>query len=132
MVVAAPEYFRERRKPKTPQELAEHQCINQRLNSQGGFYAWEFEKGGREIKVRVEGQLAFDRIDLVREAALAGFGLAFLPSDYVERHIVEGRLVSVLEDWTAAWPGYYLYFPSRRQQSRAFAVLVEALRYRSS
>lgn len=130
IAVAAPSYFEDRAKPRTPHDLSAHQCINQRLPSLGGFYAWEFEKGGRELRVRVDGQLAFNRIDLVREAALAGFGIAFVPADYVERYIAEGRLVAVLEDWSAPWPGYHLYYPSRRQQSPAFAVLVEALRYR--
>jgi len=129
IAVATPSYFEDRPKPKTPHDLSEHRCINQRLPSLGGFYAWEFEKDGREFKVRVDGQLAFNRIDLVREAALAGFGIAFVPADYVERHLAEGRLVAVLEDWSAPWPGYHLYYPSRRQQSPAFAVLVEALRY---
>ena len=131
LAVAAPSYFRKWPKPHTPHDLAEHECINQRLPTLGGYWAWEFEKDGRELKVRVEGQLAFNRIDLVREAALAGFGIAFLPADYVERHIAKGKLVAVLEDWSAPWPGYHLYYPSRRQQSPAFAVIVEALRYRS-
>ncbi len=130
LAVAAPGYFSDRPKPNTPHDLADHQCINQRLPSLGGFWAWEFEKDGRELKVRVEGQLAFNRIDLVREAALAGFGIAFLPADYVAQHITAEQLVAVLEDWSAPWPGYHLYYPSRRQQSPAFALLVEALRYR--
>jgi DNA-binding transcriptional LysR family regulator len=130
LAVAAPSYFGERPKPGTPHDLAEHRCINQRLPSLGGFYAWEFEKGGRELKVRVEGQLAFNDILLIREAALAGFGIAFLPADYVEAYVEEDRLVVVLEDWTPPFPGYHLYYPSRRQQSPAFALLVEALRYR--
>jgi DNA-binding transcriptional LysR family regulator len=131
LAVAAPAYFDRRPRPVTPHQLAEHECINQRLPSLGGYYAWEFEKDGRELKVRVDGQLAFNRIDLIREAALAGFGIAFLPSDYVEPHIAKDRLVPVLEDWSAPWPGYHLYYPSRRQQSPAFALLVEALRYRA-
>lgn len=130
MAVAAPAYFSARPIPLTPHHLAEQQCINQRLPSLGGFWAWEFEKDGRELKVRVEGQVAFNRIDLIREAALAGFGIAMLPADYVARHMAEGRRVSVLEDWSPPWPGYHLYYPSRRQQSPAFALLVEALRYR--
>jgi DNA-binding transcriptional LysR family regulator len=130
IAVAAPAYFKDRPKPDTPHDLSDHRCINQRLPSLGGFYAWEFEKDGRELKVRVDGQLAFNRIDLVREAALAGFGIAFVPADYVEPHVAAGRLVPVLEDWSAPWPGYHLYYPSRRQHSPAFAVLIEALRYR--
>jgi DNA-binding transcriptional LysR family regulator len=129
--IAAPSYFRDRAKPVTPHDLAEHKCINQRLPSLGGFYAWDFEKDGRELKVRVEGQLAFNQSALVREAALAGFGIAFLPADYVEADIAKGRLIPVLEDWIQPWPGYHLYYPSRRQQSPAFALLVEALRYKT-
>src|SRR5918993_544504 len=125
--VAAPSYLAKRPIPQTPHHLADQQCINQRLPSLGGFWAWEFEKDGRELKVRVEGQLAFNRIDLVREAALAGFGIAMLPADYVEQNIADGGLIPLLEDWSAPWPGYHLYYPSRRQQSPAFALLVEAL-----
>jgi len=130
LAVASPEYLSARPIPVTPHQLAEQQCINQRRPSLGGFYAWEFEKDGRELKVRVEGQLAFDRIDLIREAALAGFGIAFLPADYVEPHIANARLVPLLEDWSAPWPGYHLYYPSRRQESPAFRLLIETLRYR--
>jgi DNA-binding transcriptional LysR family regulator len=129
--VAAPSYFRNHPQPVTPHDLSAHECINQRLPSLGGFYAWEFEKDGRELKVRVEGQLAFNRIDIVREAAIAGFGIAFVPADYVEADIAKGLLGAVLEDWSTPWPGYHLYYPSRRQQSPAFALLVDALRYRS-
>jgi DNA-binding transcriptional LysR family regulator len=128
--VAAPAYLDRRPKPRTPHDLAGHECINQRLPTLGGFYAWEFEKDGRELKVRVEGQLAFNRIGLVREAALAGFGIAFLPADYVESQLRAGSLATVLDDWTPPFPGYHLYYPSRRQQSPAFALLVEALRHR--
>ena len=130
LAVASPEYLSTRPIPVTPHHLDEQQCINQRRPSLGGFYAWEFEKDGRELKVRVEGQLAFDRIDLIREAALAGFGIAFLPADYVEPQIADARLVPLLEDWSAPWPGYHLYYPSRRQESPAFRLLIEALRYR--
>jgi DNA-binding transcriptional LysR family regulator len=130
LAVASPEYLSARPIPVTPHQLAEQQCINQRRPSLGGFYAWEFEKDGRELKVRVEGQLAFDRIDLIRQAALAGFGIAFLPADYVEPHIADARLVPLLEDWSAPWPGYHLYYPSRRQESPAFRLLIETLRYR--
>ena len=130
LAVASREYLSTRPVPVTPHHLAEQQCINQRLPSLGGFWAWEFEKDGRELKVRVEGQLAFNRIDLIRQAALAGFGIAMLPSDYVEQHIKEDRFVPLLEDWSPPWPGYHLYYPSRRQQSPAFALLLDALRYR--
>ena len=94
------------------------------------FYAWEFEKRGRELKVRVEGQLVFNNIALRTEAALAGFGLAYLPEDQVRPHLAAGRLIRVLEDWCPPFAGYHLYYPSRRQNSPAFALLVEALRYK--
>jgi DNA-binding transcriptional LysR family regulator len=129
-VVGAPSYFTSRRAPKTPQQLAGHTCINLRFTSSGGLYAWEFEKGGRELKVRVEGQLAFNNSGMCLKAALAGFGLAFLPEDRASALVREGRLVRVLADWCAPFPGFHLYYPSRRQQSPAFALLVEALRYR--
>jgi DNA-binding transcriptional LysR family regulator len=129
-VVAAPSYFAKRPKPKRPQDLTDHECINLRLPTYGGLYAWDFEKRGRELKVRVEGQLAFNSIALRLDAALAGFGLAYLPEDQVQTHLAKGRLVRVLDDWCAAFPGYHLYYPSRRQQTPAFAVLADALRFR--
>ena len=128
--VAAPSYFAERGKPKTPQDLAHHRCINMRLATLGGVYAWEFEKGPREINVRVEGQLTVNDIAVIRRAALEGLGIAFIPEDYAQPHLDSGELIRVLADWTPPFPGYYLYYPSRRQQSPAFALLVEALRYR--
>jgi DNA-binding transcriptional LysR family regulator len=128
--VAAPGYFAVRRKPKLPQDLAAHDCINLRFTTSGGLYAWEFEKDGRELKVRVEGQLAFNNGGLCLKAALDGFGLAFVPEDRVLGPVREGRLVRVLVDWCAPFPGFHLYYPSRRQQSPAFALLVEALRWR--
>ena len=128
--VATPSYFAEHGKPKTPQDLAHHRCINMRLATLGGVYAWEFEKGSREINVKVEGQLTVNDIAVIRRAALDGLGLAFIPEDYVQPHLDSGELVRVLADWTPPFPGYYLYYPSRRQQSPAFALLVEALRYR--
>ena len=128
--VAAPSYFAERGKPKSPQNLAHHRCINMRLATLGGVYAWEFEKGPREINVRVEGQLTVNDIAVIRRAALEGLGIAFIPEDYAQAHLDSGELIRVLADWTPPFPGYYLYYPSRRQQSPAFALLVEALRYR--
>ncbi len=119
-----------RGRPLTPQDLTAHNCINLRLPTHGGLYAWEFEKGGRELKVRVEGQLVFNNTALRLNAVLAGLGLAYLPEDQVQDHIAEGRLVRVLADWCPLFPGYHLYYPSRRQSSPAFALLVEALRYR--
>ena len=129
-VVGAPSYFAERRRPKIPQDLTSHTCINLRLPTYGSVYAWEFGKNGRELKVHVEGQLTFNNLALRIEAVLAGSGLAYLPEDQVRGHISEGRLVRVLSDWCPSYTGYHLYYPSRRQPSTAFATLVEALRYR--
>lgn len=129
-VVGAPCYFENRPKPKKPQDLTAHDCINIRLPTYGGLYAWEFEKRGRGLKVRVEGQLVFNTMALRLNAVLAGFGLAYLPEDQVQAHLADGRLIQVLEDWCAPFPGYHLYYPSRRQVAPAFAVLVDALRYR--
>lgn len=129
-VVAAPAYFAGRPKPQTPQDLAEHKCINLRLPTLGGLYAWEFEKGGRELRVRVDGQLTFNNVTLVVEAARAGFGLAFVPEDHVMPHLADGSLVRVLEDWCPPFSGYHLYYPSRRQTSPAL-LLLDALRYRA-
>jgi DNA-binding transcriptional LysR family regulator len=129
-LVGAKSYFAERLPPKTPQELIDHTCINLRLPTYGGLYAWEFERDGRELKVRVEGQLTFNSIFQVLDAALAGFGLAYMPEDLAQPHIAKGRLRRVLGEWCPAWPGYHLYYPSRRQPSAAFALLVDALRYR--
>lgn len=130
-VVGAPEYFKQHPAPQLPQHLVRHGCSNLRLPTSGGLYAWEFEKAGRTLKVRVDGQLIFNTIDLVLEAALNGFGLAYLPIDQVERHVNDGRLISVLTDWCPRLPGYHLYYPSRRQPSPAFSLLVEALRHRT-
>jgi DNA-binding transcriptional LysR family regulator len=129
-VVGAPCYFENRPKPKKPQDLTAHDCINIRLPTYGGLYAWEFEKRGRGLKVRVEGQLVFNTMMLRLNAVLAGLGLAYLPEDQVQAHLADGRLIQVLEDWCAPFPGYHLYYPSRRQVAPAFAVLVDALRYR--
>ena len=129
-VVGAPSYFERHPKPKKPQDLTAHHCINIRLPTYGGIYAWEFEKRGRELKVRVEGQLVFNNIALRMNAVLDGLGLAYLPEDRVKAHVADGRLIRVLDDWCAPFPGYHLYYPSRRQHAPAFAVLVDALRYR--
>ena len=129
-VVGSPAYFERRPIPRTPHDLAEHQCINLRQLSAGGLYAWELEKNGREVRVRVEGQLAFNNVRLIVRAATAGFGLGFVMEDQVDTHLADGRLVRVLEDWCPPFSGYHLYYPSRRQPSAAFALLVEALRYR--
>jgi DNA-binding transcriptional LysR family regulator len=131
-VVGAPSYFARRAKPKDPRDLTAHDCINIRLPTYGSIYAWEFEKRGRALKVRVEGQLVFNNIALRVNAALAGLGLAYLSEDQVQEHFAEGRLVRVLGDWCPPFSGYHLYYPSRRQAAPAFALLVEALRYRGS
>src|SRR5580692_417309 len=128
--VGAPSYFKKRPEPKRPQDLIGHACINLRLPTHGGLYAWEFAKSGRELKVRVEGQLTFNGTFQMLNAALAGFGLAYVPEDLVRPHLAKGRLTRVLEDWCPLYAGYHLYYPSRRQPSAAFALLVEALRYR--
>ena len=130
-VVGAPSYFAKHARPKQPQDLTDHACINLRLPTYGGVYAWEFEKNGREMKVRVDGQLVFNNIALRLDAALAGFGLAYLPEDQVRAHIADGRLGRVLLDWCPEFSGYHLYYPSRRQATPAFALLVEALRHRA-
>ena len=129
-VVGAPSYFERRSKPKQPQDLTAHDCINIRLPTYGGIYAWEFEKRGRELKVRVDGQWVFNSAALRLNAVLAGFGLAYLPDDQVRSHLGKGKLIRVLEDWCAPFPGYHLYYPSRRQPTPAFALLVDALRRR--
>jgi DNA-binding transcriptional LysR family regulator len=127
-VVAAPSYFATRPPPRVPQDLTAHSCINLRLPTLGGLYAWEFEKNGRALKVRVEGQFICNGSATMLEAALAGFGLAYVPEDTAAAHIAGGRLRRVLEDWCPFYPGYHLYYPSRRQPTPAFAVLVNALR----
>jgi DNA-binding transcriptional LysR family regulator len=129
-VVGTPSYFRKRSEPERPQELIGHNCINLRLPTHGGLYAWEFEKGGRELKVRVEGQLRFNGTFQILNAALAGFGLAYVPEDLVAPHIAKRRLKRVLEDWCPPYSGYHLYYPSRRQSSAAFTRFLDALRYR--
>ncbi|RWO69939.1 LysR family transcriptional regulator [Mesorhizobium sp.] len=129
-VVGSPAYFAKWPKPRTPQDLTTHNCINLRLPTYGGLYAWEFEKAGRELKVRVEGQLVFNTAALRMNAVLAGLGLAYLPEEQVTAHLADGRLVRVLADWCAPFPGYHLYYPSRRQATPAFSLLVDALRYR--
>lgn len=131
-VVGAPSYLAARPMPEAPHDLTEHACINLRMSTLGGLYAWEFEKDGRELNVRVDGQLVFNDMSPVLKAAADGFGLAFVMEDRAERLIDDGRLVRVLEDWCPAFSGYHLYYPSRRQMAPAFALLVEALRYRET
>jgi DNA-binding transcriptional LysR family regulator len=130
-VVGAPSYFRKRPEPKRPQDLIGHNCINLRLPTSGGLFAWEFEKGGRDLKVRVDGQLVLNTAAQTLSATLAGYGLACLPEGMAQPHIAKGRLRRVLADWCPPFSGYHLWYPSRRQSSAAFALVVEALRYRA-
>ncbi|HFZ1699829.1 TPA: LysR family transcriptional regulator [Klebsiella aerogenes] len=125
---ASPDYFARYPVPKTPHDLTQHQCINMRMVRSGGIYVWEFDHEGGELKVRVNGQLTFNTSDHVVDAALAGLGIAFLPAEEFGSHIREGRLVRVLESWCHPFPGYYLYYPSRKQPSPAFSLVVDALR----
>ncbi|MET4720846.1 DNA-binding transcriptional LysR family regulator [Bradyrhizobium japonicum] len=129
-VIGAPSYFAGRKKPRTPQDLTEHNCLNLRLPTHGGLYAWQFEKNGRDLNVRVEGQLVFNGAGALLSAALRGFGLAYITETQVQPYLVSGQLVRVLADWCPPFSGYHLYYPSRRQSSPAFSLLVEALRYR--
>ena len=129
-VVGAPSYFNGKERPKVPQDLTDHSCIRLRLPTSGGFYIWDFQKAGRELKVRIQGRAAFNTIGMMRQAALDGFGIAYLPEDQVSGAIEEGRLIRVLADWCPPRPAYHLYYPSRRQHSPAFALVLEALRFR--
>src|SRR6266496_4193964 len=129
-VVGAPSYFKGWPEPKKPHDLINHNCITLRLPS-GGLYAWEFEKGGRELRVRVQGQLTYNTTAQELNAALAGMGLAYVPEGWVQSYVAKRRLKRVLEDWCLPYSGYHLFYPSRRQASAAFALLVDALRYRA-
>jgi len=129
-VTAAPAYLQGRSIPQQPQDLLGHNCINLRLPTHGNYLPWEFEKDGKELKVHVEGQLSFNMASLILQACLEGHGIAYLPEDILLPMIRQGRLVRLLEDWCAPYDGYHLYYPSRRQPSPAFHLLVETLRYR--
>lgn len=129
-VVAAPSYFATNPAPAAPHDLAMHRCVNLRLRTAGGLYAWEFARDGREMRVRVDGQLTFNDTIMIVRAATAGFGIAYVMEDLVAAHIADGRLVRVLEGWCPRFVGYHLYYPSRRQPAAAFALIVNALRYR--
>ncbi|HCR3449828.1 TPA: LysR family transcriptional regulator [Citrobacter werkmanii] len=129
VVVGSPAYFARHGKPLTPHDLQNHNCINMRMPTLGGLYAWEFSKGGQDLRVRVEGQLIFNNLPPRISAAIAGMGLAFVPEDTVEQAVTDGALEKVLEDWCEPFQGYYMYYPSRRQHTAAFAKLIEALRY---
>ena len=130
-VVAAPAYFESRTKPSTPRDLTEHACINLRLPTHGGFFIWDFRKDDQDLDVRVHGRVAFNTVATIRQAALDGIGIAYIPHDLVDAAVEDGRLVQVLADWCPPRPGYHLYFPSRRQPSPAFALIVDALRHRA-
>jgi DNA-binding transcriptional LysR family regulator len=128
VAVGSPSYFAEHGIPKTPQDLVGHNCIGLRLTSGGGLYAWEFGKDGRDVRMRVDGQLVFNSTLPMVDAAVAGYGIAYVPEDTVAEHVAAGRLRIVLDDWSPKFAGYYLYYPSRRQNAPAFKVVVDALR----
>jgi DNA-binding transcriptional LysR family regulator len=130
-VVGAPSYFKQHAIPKKPQDLATHNCINIRFPTYGGLFPWDLEKDGREVNVRVEGQIVLNNIGLRMASALQGLGLAYMPEDQAQPYLANKRLIRVLEDWCPPFPGYHLYYPSRRHSSPAFALLVETLRYRA-
>lgn len=128
-VVGSADYLHRFGVPETPEQLEQHRCMNMRLPTHGGLYAWEFEQDGREIRVRVDGQLILNSLPQRIDAALNGLGLAYVPEDAILDALAEGRLVRVLEDWCPVFTGYHLYYPSRRQHTTAFALLIEALRH---
>jgi len=127
-IVGSAAYLDQRALPKTPQDLTTHNCINLRLPTLGSFYPWELRKGDREVQVRVEGQLAFNGTYEMLDAALSGYGLAYVPADLVLAHVATGRLISVLEDWCPTFPGLHAYYASRRESSRAMVIIIDALR----
>ncbi|HGW6093946.1 TPA: LysR family transcriptional regulator [Serratia marcescens] len=126
--VASPEYFARCAAPQTPRDLMQHCCINERMVQSGKIYTWEFEQENGKFHVRVEGQMTFNTSEHVVDAALAGLGIAFLPEEEFGTHLQEGKLIRVLEEWCRPFPGYYLYYPSRKQPSPAFSLVVDALR----
>ncbi|ESX08600.1 LysR family transcriptional regulator [Mesorhizobium sp. LSJC265A00] len=130
VAVASPDYFSRHPVPTAPQDLVDHDCINMRQATFGGLYAWEFARDGRDLRVRVEGQLTFNSSIPMIEAATSGFGIAYVPENLVSHHIADGRLRLVLDDWSPPFAGYHLYYPSRRQLSPAMAVIIDALRHR--
>jgi DNA-binding transcriptional LysR family regulator len=127
IAVASPSYFKQHPIPESPQDLMEHNCINMRLPSTGSLYAWEFEKDGREIRAKVEGQLVLNSASAIMKAAVLGFGIAFLPEEQVATHLTQGSLICVLSDWCPIFPGYHIYYPSRKQLSPAFSIVLDAL-----
>lgn len=129
-VVGSPAYFERHPRPRKPQDLTAHNCINTRLPTYGGLFPWGLEKNGREVKVRGDGQLVFNNLGMRLSSVLDGLGIAYMPEDQVLPHVAAGRLIRVLEDWCPRFPGYHLYYPSRRHTSQVLPLLVEALRYR--
>ncbi|HGN1705754.1 TPA: LysR family transcriptional regulator [Providencia rettgeri] len=127
--MASPEYFSHHPAPQTPHDLTQHICINERMVRSGKIYAWEFEQASGKFRVRVQGQLTFNTSEHVVDAALSGLGIAFLPEEEFGTHMREGKLIRVLEEWCLPFPGYYLYYPSRKQPSPAFSFVVDALRF---
>ena len=132
VAVAAPGYFAARGKPVQPQDLVGHSCINMRHETMGGLYVWEFEKDGKALRVRVDGQLTFNNSYAMIDAAVSGFGIAYVPEDIVESRLRSGQLELALDDWSPLFDGYFLYYPSRRQNLPAFQIIVDALRYRGN
>jgi DNA-binding transcriptional LysR family regulator len=128
-VVGSPAYFHTRPRPLTPQDLTDHNCINMRLPTYGGLFPWEFERDGRELRVRVDGQLVFNTLRQRLDSAVQGLGVAYMPEDVAAPHVASGQLIRVLEDWCPPFTGYHLYYPSRRHASPAFSLLVEILRF---
>ena len=128
-IVGAPEYLASREMPSKPQDLVDHDCINLRLPTRGGLYAWELKKGAREVNVRVDGTLVFNGINQIVQAAVSGFGLAYVPKDLARSHLEAGRLLPVLQPWWQTFPGYHLIYSSEREASRAMTVLIDALRH---
>jgi DNA-binding transcriptional LysR family regulator len=129
LAVASPAYLAANPPPQHPNELVAHNCINMRQSRAGGLYAWEFEKDGQEVRVRVDGQLTFNTSVAMIDAAVSGYGIAYVPEDLVAGSIAVGALIPVLETWSPPFPGYYIYYPSRRQSLPAFKVIVDALRH---
>lgn len=130
VAVASPDYFAERGRPEHPRNLVRHRCINMRHETSGSLYAWEFEKDGEAMRVRVDGQLTFNNSYAMLDAAVSGFGIAYVPDSLVKAQLASGRLEQVLDDWSPPFDGYFLYYPSRRQNLLAFQIVVNALRYR--
>lgn len=129
LIVGSPSYLKRKSLPVQPEQLIHHNCINLRLTTQGGNYAWELEKDGTQVQARVDGQLTFNRAHQILDAVLSGYGLSYLPQDLVQPHIDSGNLQVVMREWCAVFPGYHLYYPSRRKGSGAVTVVLDALKY---